>query len=111
MGVEIERFDVCLVRLDPTIGNEIKKTRPAIIVSPNEINEFWSPLVIIPLTSKIRELDFRVKVTFQGITGQAAIDQIKAVDRKRIIKKLGSITSRDSKKLLKGIALFFRKES
>ncbi|MFY0606241.1 MAG: type II toxin-antitoxin system PemK/MazF family toxin [Cyclobacteriaceae bacterium] len=110
MGVEVNRFDVCLVRLDPTIGNEIKKTRPAIVVSPDEINQHWSPLVIVPLTSKIREIDFRVKLVFQGIAGQAAIDQIKAVDRKRIVKKLGSLSPRDANNLQNGINLFFRKE-
>jgi mRNA interferase MazF len=109
--MEINRFDVVLVRLDPTIGREIKKTRPAIVVSPNEINHNWSPLVVVPLTSKMQDLGFRIGVTFQGTKGQAALDQLKAIDRKRIVKKIGKLSVGDSHAVQEGLLLFFRKES
>ncbi|MEO9474837.1 MAG: type II toxin-antitoxin system PemK/MazF family toxin [Cyclobacteriaceae bacterium] len=105
--MEIRKYDVVLVRLDPTVGKEIQKTRPAIIVSPDEINKNWSPVVIVPLTSALRPLDFRVDVQFDKKKGQAAIDQIKAVDKSRILKKLGSLSPKDAKNLGDWMKVFF----
>lgn len=104
----LKRFDVVLVRLDPTIGREIKKTRPGIIISPDEINNHWNPVVIVPLTSTLKALDFRVDVKFEGKTGQAAIDQIKAVDKSRIVKKLGTLSKTDSQSLQRWLEVFFQ---
>jgi len=106
----INKWDVLLVNLDPTVGKEIQKTRPAVVVSPNEINEHWSPITIIPLTSKMRDLGFRTRVTFQGKNGQVAIDQIKAIDKKRIVKKLGSLDPAYAAKIQGDILLFFKEE-
>jgi mRNA interferase MazF len=106
--MEIRKWDVLLVNLDPTGGNEIQKTRPGIVVSPNELNENWSPITILPMTSKIRNLGFRPKVKFQEINGQAAIDQIKVVDKRRIVKKLGTLSSKDQKAVTSGIETFFK---
>ena len=105
--MEIDRWDVLLVNLDPTIGKEIKKTRPAIVVSPDEINHHWSPVVIVPLTSKLRDIDFRTHITFQGIKGQAAIDQIKAIDKLRIVKRLGKLRAHDFRRLQEDLLIFF----
>lgn len=110
MGVVIKKWDVLLVNLDPTIGKEIQKTRPALVVSPDEINQYWSPITVLPLTSKIRDLGFRTRIKFQGKVGQVAIDQIKAIDKTRIVKKMGSISSLEAKAVQKDLMLFFKED-
>lgn len=90
--MEIKRFDVYLINLDPTVGHEIKKTRPCLIISPNEMNRFISTLIVAPMTTKGRNYPTRISCTFQGKKGQVILDQIRTVDKKRLVKKLGSIS-------------------
>ncbi len=92
--MEIKRFDVYLINLDPTIGHEIKKTRPCLIISPNEMNLFISTVIVAPMTTKGRNYPTRIQCTFQGKKGQIVLDQIRTVDKKRFIKKLGSISKK-----------------
>ena len=92
--MEIKRFDVYLINLDPTIGHEIKKTRPCLIISPNEMNRFISTVIVAPMTTKGRNYPTRIQCTFQGKKGQIILDQIRTVDKKRFIKKLGSISKK-----------------
>ena len=92
MGVEIKRFDVFLVNLDPTIGHETKKTRPCLIISPNEMNRYISTVIVAPMTTKGRNYPTRISCTFQGKNGQIVLDQIRTVDRDRLVKKLGVIS-------------------
>src|SRR5437868_2463338 len=87
----INRFEVYLVNLDPTVGSEIKKTRPCLIVSPDEINHIIRTVIVAPLTTQGRPYATRVLCRFKGKNGQVVLDQIRAVDRSRLIKKLGSI--------------------
>jgi len=87
----MKRFDVYLINLDPTIGKEIKKTRPCLIISPGEMNEYISTVIVAPMTSRIRNYPSRVTCTFQGTKGQIVLDQIRTVDKIRLIKKLGVI--------------------
>ncbi|NOQ47200.1 MAG: type II toxin-antitoxin system PemK/MazF family toxin [Desulfobulbaceae bacterium] len=94
MGMEVERFDVYLINLDPTIGHEIKKTRPCLIISPNEMNRFISTAIVAPMTTKGRKYPTRVSCTFQGNQGQIILDQIRTVDKKRLVKKLGVISKK-----------------
>ncbi len=89
--VKVEQYSVWLVNLDPTIGAEIKKTRPAVIISPNEMNEVLDTIIIAPMTTKIRNWPTRVKIEFQGKQGEIALDQIRTIDKKRLIKHLGDI--------------------
>ncbi len=98
--MEIERFDVFLVNLDPTIGHEIKKTRPCLIISPNEMNRFISTVIIAPMTTKGRDYPTRVQCTFRGKKGQIVLDQIRTVDKKRFIKKLGTISQKAQNRTL-----------
>jgi mRNA interferase MazF len=100
--VDVKRFDVCLINLDPTIGSEIRKTRPCLIVSPDEMNQSTLKTVIIaPLTSTIRHnYPTRILVTFRTKQGQIALDQIRAVDRARIIKNIGKITAAECQDVL-----------
>ena len=100
MGMEMNRFDVFLVNLDPTIGHEIKKTRPCLIVSPNEMNRFIATVIIAPMTSKGRDYPSRVDCTFQGIQGQIVLDQVRTVDKLRLVKRLGAISENTRQKVL-----------
>ena len=87
------RDEVWLVALDPTIGSEIQKTRPALVVSPDEANEHLRTVIVAPLTSAQRPYPTRVNLTFQTKRGQVALDQIRAIDRQRLQRRLGEISS------------------
>ena len=87
----INRFEVHLVALDPTIGSEIKKTRPCLVVSPDEINHTIRTVIVAPMTTKGQSYPTRVPCRFQGKSGQVVLDQIRSVDRTRLVKKLGRI--------------------
>ncbi|MEE9189089.1 MAG: type II toxin-antitoxin system PemK/MazF family toxin [Anaerolineales bacterium] len=87
----IKRFDVYLVILDPTIGSEIKKTRPCVIISPDEMNRHVATMIVAPMTTKGRSYPTRVACTFQGKDGQVVLDQIRTVDKLRLARKLGRL--------------------
>ena len=87
----IKRFEVYLVNLDPTLGSEIQKTRPCLVVSPDEMNEHINTVIIAPMTTKGRSYPTRVACQFQGKDGQVVLDQIRTIDKIRLVKKLGSI--------------------
>lgn len=90
--MEFQRFDVYLVNLDPTIGSEIKKTRPCVIVSPNEMNNHISTIIIAPLTSRLRNYPTRVPCKLEGKQGQIVLDQIRTVDKLRLFKKITTLS-------------------
>ena len=94
--------------LEPTIGSEINKTRPCIIVSPDIANVHNRSVVIIPLTSKLKDYPSRVNCRFQNKQGQIVIDQIRTVDKIRLVKKLGTIDDSTSKKVYEMIKVYFR---
>ena len=94
MGMVAERFDVFLVNLDPTVGTEIRKTRPCVIVSPDEMNRHIATVIIAPMTTKGRLYPTRVNCTFQGKRGQVVLDQLRTVDKSRLIRKLGRLRRR-----------------
>ena len=87
----MKRFDVYLVALDPTLGSEIKKTRPCVIVSPDEMNRHIATVIVAPMTTKGREYPSRVSCRFQGKSGQIVLDQLRTVDKVRLVKRLGRI--------------------
>lgn len=87
----IRQYDVFLISLDPTIGHEIKKSRPCLIVSPDEMNKYISTVIIAPMTVQSHPYPSRVPVKFKGKNGWVVLDQIRTVDKKRLIKKLGEI--------------------
>jgi len=89
--VKPRRFEVYLVSLDPTVGSEMRKTRPCIVVSPDEENARLSTLVVVPITSSLRTYPSRVDVRFRDRDGQAAIDQIRSIDGLRLVRRLGRI--------------------
>lgn len=89
----VQRFDVWLVALDPTVGSEIKKTRPALVVSPDEMNTHINTVIVAPMTTKGRDYPTRVPCEFQGKSGQVVLDQLRTVDKKRLVKQLGELDS------------------
>ena len=91
MAMVINRFDVFLVNLDPTVGSEIKKTRPCLVISPDEMNRHIRTVIIAPMTTAGKDYPTRVSCTFKKKTGQIVLDQIRTIDKKRLIKKLGMI--------------------
>jgi mRNA interferase MazF len=107
MAMVVNRFDVFLVNLDPTIGSEIKKTRPCLIISPNEINHHISTVIVAPMTTKGQPYPTRVACQFQGKEGQIVLDQIRTVDKTRLIKLLGQITTEEQKAVLDILAEMF----
>ena len=90
----VNRFDVYLINLNPKVGIEIKKTRPALVISPNEMNHRINTVIIAPMTTKGRRYPTRVPCVFSGKNGQVILDQIRAVDKTRLIKKLGTIDAK-----------------
>ena len=92
----IERFHVYLVTLNPTVGHEVAKTRPCVIVSPDEMNRRLSTVIIAPLTSTQNNYPTRVPCKVGGRLGQVMLDQIRTVDRKRLLKKVGELDAKTS---------------
>ena len=102
----MKRFEIYLVNLDPTIGSEIKKTRPAIIVSPDELNNHLATVVVVPLTTG-RAYPFRIQTTVKGKKGVAAIDQIRTVDKRRLVKKIATLHHKTAENLLDALTEMF----
>jgi mRNA interferase MazF len=89
--MEIKQYEIYWVNLDPTIGKEMKKTRPCLIISPNEMNDAIATVIIAPLTTTMRNYPSRVKCIINGKMGMIALDQLKTIDKKRIINMVGKI--------------------
>lgn len=102
-----KRFEVFLVNLDPTVGSEIKKMRPCLIISPDEMNAHIATVIIAPMTTKGRAYPTRVSCKFQGKDGQIVLDQIRTVDKTRLAKKLGTIGAATQKAALAVLAEMF----
>lgn len=92
MGDILRRGDVFLVSLDPTRGGEIRKTRPCVVVSPDELNAHLQTFIVAPLTTGSHPYPFRVPCRFEGRAGYIVLDQIRTVDRERLVRKLGKLT-------------------
>jgi len=102
----MKRFEVWLVNLDPTIGSEIKKTRPAVVVSPDELNDHLQTVVVVPLTTG-KAYPFRVATRIRGKSGVAALDQIRTVDKRRLVKRIGLLSKKTRAKLLDTLTEMF----
>jgi mRNA interferase MazF len=103
----IERFDVYLVILDPTVGSEIEKTRPCVIISPDEMNRHIATVIVAPMTTKGRSYPTRVACTIQGKEGQVVLDQIRTVDKSRLARKLGRLEVKSQREVLSVLAEMF----
>ena len=100
MEVVAARFDVFLVSIDPTVGHEIQKTRPCLIVSPDEMNQHISTVIVAPMTTKGRPYPTRVPVTFRKKVGQIVLDQLRTVDKGRLVKRMGKIDDATARSVL-----------
>jgi mRNA interferase MazF len=107
MGMVIKRFDVYLVNLDPTVGSEIRKSRPCLVISPDEMNQYLATVIVAPMTTKGRDYPTRVPCTFKGKSGQVVLDQIRTIDRSRLIHKEGKIDQFTQDKVLSILAEMF----
>ncbi len=104
-----KRFDVFLISLDPTRGSEIRKTRPCLIISPDEMNDHIRTVIVAPMTTKERPYPSRVHCTFQGKRGQVVLDQIRTVDKTRLVRRLGMISADAQTKVLDALQEMFAK--
>ena len=104
----MKQFDVYVVILDPTIGAEIKKSRPAVIISPTVMNKHLQTVIVAPLTHTIKGYPSRVISRFQNQPGEIALDQIRAVDKLRLVKKLGTVDTGTSSDILKILQTMFQ---
>lgn len=94
--MEVKQYQIVLVNLDPTIGKEIKKTRPCVIISPNEMNKYLQTVVVAPMTSKSKNYPTRIEVFHNNISGWVVIDQIRTIDKARISKVLGKLSDTEA---------------
>ncbi|MBE9139690.1 type II toxin-antitoxin system PemK/MazF family toxin [Nodosilinea sp. LEGE 07088] len=107
MGMVVNRFDVFLINLDPTVGSEIKKSRPCVVISPDEMNRYIATVIVAPMTTKGKPYPTRVACQFQGKAGQIVLDQIRTVDKTRLVKTLGQISQDEQSLLLATLAEMF----
>ena len=107
MDVVIDRFDVYLVSLDPAVGAEIRKSRPCVVVSPNEIHRNLRTALVAPMTTTLRGYPTRVSCKFAGKQGEIACDQIRAVDYSRLVKRLGRIDGSAATRIVRTLVRMF----
>ncbi|MCJ7735945.1 MAG: type II toxin-antitoxin system PemK/MazF family toxin [Anaerolineae bacterium] len=107
MGVVIKRFDVYLVGLAPTVGSEIQKTRPCVVLSPDEMNRWIRTVIVAPMTTKGQPYPTRVSCEFQGKDGQVVLDQIRTVDQSRLVRKLGRLRKSTQREVLAMLSEMF----
>lgn len=103
----VKRFDVYLVALDPTMGREIKKARPCLVVSPDEMNAYISTIIVAPMTTKGRPYPTRIACRFRGKAGQIVLDQLRTVDKARLLKRLGRISEAVQAEVLAALGEMF----
>ena len=103
----VKRFDVYLVNLDPTVGSEIQKTRPCLVISPDEMNRNIRTVIVAPMTSVSKDYPTRVSCTFRKKQGQVVLDQVRTLDKTRLIKKLGTIDSRAQRDVISVLQRMF----
>jgi mRNA interferase MazF len=93
--MEIKQYQIVLVNLDPTVGSEMKKTRPCVVISPDEMNKYLQTIVVAPMTSNSKPYPTRVEVKHNKTKGWVVLDQIRTIDRKRIVKSFDSLTDKE----------------
>lgn len=107
MGMVVQRFDVFLVHLDPTVGSEIQKTRPCVVISPDEMNRTITTVIIAPMTKKEKAYPTRVACQFQGKNGQIVLDQIRTIDKTRLVNGIGRISQEEQRAVLDTLGEMF----
>ena len=107
MGVVVSRFDVYLINLDPTVGSEIRKTRPCVVVSPDEMNRHINTVIVASMTTKGRVYPTRVACRFEQKDGHVVLDQLRTVDKTRLVTRLGALDAATQKAILAVLAELF----
>src|SRR5438552_4784168 len=107
MALVVKRFEVYRVNLDPTIGSEIRKTRPCLVISPDELNRYIATVIVAPMTTQGRPYPTRVPCRFQGKSGQVVLDQVRTVDKSRLVQRLGRISPTTQRAVLATLAELF----
>lgn len=102
--MELKQYETVLVNLDPTVGGEIQKTRPCVVISPNEMNQYLHTIVIAPMTTRSKPYPTRVRIHQGKKVGYIIVDQVRAIDRQRVIKKLGALSDKEITNLKEVIA-------
>jgi len=97
--MEIRQYQILIVNLDPTVGSEIRKTRPCVVISPDEMNRHLRTLVIAPVTSQSKKYPTRLEIAIEGKSNWIAVDQIRTIDKTRVIRKIAELSPRDMQKL------------
>jgi len=103
----VRRFDICLMNLDPNIGHEMQKTRPCLVVSPDEMNRHIGTIIVAPMTAKGRSYPTRVPCKFRGKKGQIVLDQLRTVDKARLVRKLSRLSAKAQAEVLRVLAEIF----
>ena len=103
----VKRGDVYLINLDPTVGSEIKKTRPCLVISPDEMNRFIRTVIVAPMTTNGAQYPTRVRCKFQGKQGQVVLDQIRTVDKARLVRRLGKVSEQTRAEVLSVLGEMF----
>lgn len=96
--MELKQYSIILVNLDPTVGSEIKKTRPCVIISPNEMNKFLKTIIVAPMTTNLKKYPTRISIKSNDKKGMIAMDQIRTIDKQRIIKIFDSLSKSEVRK-------------
>jgi mRNA interferase MazF len=107
MGMGVARFDVYLINLDPTVGVEIQKTRPCLVISPDELNRNIRTVIVAPMTTKSRAYPTRIACRFGGQDGYIVLDQIRTVDQQRLLRRLGTLDTPIQQAVLDALAALF----
>jgi mRNA interferase MazF len=107
MAMVANRFDVYLTNLDPSVGSEIQKTRPCLIISPDEMNRHIRTVIVAPMTSATKDYPTRVNCKFKKKEGQIVLDQIRTIDKQRLVKKIGSIDSKTQMEVISVLQSMF----
>ena len=103
----VNRFDVYLINLDPTVGSEIQKTRPCVVISPDEMNRHIHTVIVAPMTTAGKEYPSRIACDFKEKKGHIVLDQIRTIDKKRLVQKLGSVDSETQLKIISVLQRLF----
>jgi mRNA interferase MazF len=103
----VKRFEVYLFNLDPTIGSEIQKTRPCLVISPDEMNRLIATVIVAPMTTKGRAYPTRISCRFQGKDGQIVLDRLRTVDKARLVRRLGIISTSTQQAVLSVLTEMF----
>jgi mRNA interferase MazF len=105
--MDLKQYQIVLVNLDPTVGSEMKKTRPCVVISPNEMNKYLQTIVVAPMTSSSKTYPTRVEINHDKKKGWIVLDQIRTIDRTRIVKILGTLSEKEAKKVKRIIKEMF----